>query len=515
MSLRTLYFVISVALMANHSSGQIKIGDNPQNLDGTSLLELESTSKVLVVNRMTTAQMNLLIPLAGALVFNIDESCLHYFDGDTWQNLCDDIADGASISITDNGDGTYTVNDGVVPPFTFDGSAESITTLVSNGDDTYTYTNENNVETTIDLNNLQNQVISTLVDNGDGTFTYTDEANDQTTIDLRNSTSTLVNNNDGTYTYTDEQNNQTIIDINSNRTTIISTLDDNGDGTYTYTDEANTQTILDLNNGASSSISTLIDNRDGTYTYTDENNTQTTFFTGNRNGRHFGDTGSVFFANNTTGDPTQDNDNLFWDNVNKRLGIGTPNPGTALQVQGIIRSFRIGNGTGTSDFPGYHFSRFFNTGMYAPQTNGLGFVVAGTEIIRVTPSQRVGINTTVPQATLHVGGDLIVDGIITTPNGTYKRDQGAINTIRRLVKSKEAVNDDDSTLILTPTVRQVVFKDATLVNEGTLYIFKNLSSEEIRLNQTYIDRSGFSLSTLRRNSVTWLQSDGTQWQQVN
>ncbi len=482
LTIKELIPVVTAILLMNFCIGQIKIGDNPQNLDGTSLLELESTSKVLVVNRMTTAQMNLLTPLAGALVFNVDVNCLHYYDGNTWQNICESNGNEGGLSIVDNGDGTYTVDNGVSLPFTFNGGEETITTLIANQNDTFTYTNENGVETTIDLNAPQNTIVSTLEDNGDGTFTYTDEAN-----------------------------NQTILDLNSGQNSTVSTLVDNGDGSFTYTDENSDQTTFDL----SSTPSTLVDNNDGTFTYTDELGTVTTFFIGNRDGRHFGDAGSVFFANDTTGDPTQDNANLFWDNENKRLGIGLANPRSALQVNGILTTLRIGSGTGGASFPGYHFSTFFNTGMYAPQTDGLGFVVAGTEIIRVTPGQRVGINTTVPQATLHVGGDLIVDGIITTPNGTYKRDQGAINTIRRLVKSKEAVNDDDSTLILTPTVRQVVFKDATLVNEGTLYIFKNLSSEEIRLNQTYIDRSGFSLSTLRRNSVTWLQSDGLQWQQVN
>jgi hypothetical protein len=42
--------------------------------------------------------------------------------------------------------------------------------------------------------------------------------------------------------------------------------------------------------------------------------------------------GSVLFSNGTT--ITQDNANLFWDDTNNRLGIGTATPSTALQVNG-------------------------------------------------------------------------------------------------------------------------------------------------------------------------------------
>jgi len=48
-----------------------------------------------------------------------------------------------------------------------------------------------------------------------------------------------------------------------------------------------------------------------------------------------GTTGSVLFVN-PTGILAQDNDNYFWDNTNKRLGIGTPTPASKLDVVGVI-----------------------------------------------------------------------------------------------------------------------------------------------------------------------------------
>ncbi len=80
------------------ASAQIKIGDNPQNIDPASILELESTSRAFVINRVTTAQMNAIVPLEGAMVYNTDIQCLHYYDGENWLNLCEALG----LTITNN-----------------------------------------------------------------------------------------------------------------------------------------------------------------------------------------------------------------------------------------------------------------------------------------------------------------------------------------------------------------------------------------------------------------------------
>ena len=76
-------------LMINTLSGQVKIGNNPQNLDPASVLELESTTRVLVITRVTDAQMSLINPLPGAVVYNTDQECLHYYNGTQWINICE------------------------------------------------------------------------------------------------------------------------------------------------------------------------------------------------------------------------------------------------------------------------------------------------------------------------------------------------------------------------------------------------------------------------------------------
>ena len=87
--MRTLVLPLLFVLFVSQTlMAQIKIGDNPQNLDPASVLELESTERVLVITRIDSVQMNAIAPQRGALVYNTDANCVHYFDGTAWRSLC-------------------------------------------------------------------------------------------------------------------------------------------------------------------------------------------------------------------------------------------------------------------------------------------------------------------------------------------------------------------------------------------------------------------------------------------
>jgi hypothetical protein len=98
----------------------VKIGENPQSLNNASLLELESNSRVLVLTRVSQAQMTAITPLQGALVYNTDEACIFQYDGTQWVNLCQAF----NVTFVDNGDGTFTFSNGQ-GPITFDGTGVS------------------------------------------------------------------------------------------------------------------------------------------------------------------------------------------------------------------------------------------------------------------------------------------------------------------------------------------------------------------------------------------------------
>ena len=96
----TLFILIFAFFLGVSAKAQIKIGNNPQNIDASSILELESNSKVLVITRINTAEMNTITPNQGALIYNIDTQCIHYYNNTSWVNLCES-ADEASNFTTD------------------------------------------------------------------------------------------------------------------------------------------------------------------------------------------------------------------------------------------------------------------------------------------------------------------------------------------------------------------------------------------------------------------------------
>lgn len=87
MKIKLLILIFFFTTISHFS--QVKVGDNPSSIHASSILELESTDKALVLSRMTNTQMNAITPLHGGLVFNTDENCVFIFDGTSWKNLCD------------------------------------------------------------------------------------------------------------------------------------------------------------------------------------------------------------------------------------------------------------------------------------------------------------------------------------------------------------------------------------------------------------------------------------------
>jgi len=287
---------------------------------------------------------------------------------------------------------------------------------------------------------------------------------------------------------------------------------DNGDGTYT----------IDLGDGPSTfgnppeTITSITDNMDGSYTYNAEDGQEILITTGVLNGNHIGTAGSVFFANRSTGAPFEANEAFFWDNENKRLGIGTNTPSNELHVEGILRSGRISNSFGTAAFPSYHFTGSFNSGMFAPSAGSLALASSGQEVVRVTGGNRVGISVTNPEATLHVGGDLRVDGNILVGGATTSaKSMESSNMIRRVSASTVLLTASDRTLILEGTVRSLVLPEANALNIGQLFIIKDLGGAVTKFNISYRDLENKESSLSKNKGTLWLQSDGLEWQQIN
>ena len=87
--MRSLPLLFLFILFGYHSGlSQVKIGENPHEIDAFSILELESTDRALVITRVTDSEMNGIIPLNGAMVYNTDAKCIFVFEGSVWKSLC-------------------------------------------------------------------------------------------------------------------------------------------------------------------------------------------------------------------------------------------------------------------------------------------------------------------------------------------------------------------------------------------------------------------------------------------
>ncbi|PKA99306.1 hypothetical protein B0O79_3012 [Flavobacteriaceae bacterium MAR_2009_75] len=91
-------FLLIGLLVTTAAQAQVKIGDDPQTIDAASLLELQSSDKVLVITRVDSLQMMTIVPNRGAMVYNTTADCIYYYDGSQWNNLCSAMGEGGNLA---------------------------------------------------------------------------------------------------------------------------------------------------------------------------------------------------------------------------------------------------------------------------------------------------------------------------------------------------------------------------------------------------------------------------------
>lgn len=242
---------------------------------------------------------------------------------------------------------------------------------------------------------------------------------------------------------------------------------------------------------------------------------------------HSGTTGSLFFAG-ASGEPTEDNTQLFWDNTNNRLGVGTDSPTNKFEVTGAIRSQGILNSDGTVTGPSYRFSDDTNTGMYSPAADELGFSVGGIEALNIDETSS---NTTVTiNETLDLDGSVLDENdsagtagqiLSTTATGTdwidetittFESPAGLENTLRY---TDEAGNPTDISSIVrsvngvTPAINGNVAVILSSVTTG-LEASRPVGGVD---SDIYIV-SGEVFPNADRNGIAFIYDDVTGWQEV-
>lgn len=115
----------------------------------------------------------------------------------------------------------------------------------------------------------------------------------------------------------------------------------------------------------------------------------------------------------------QDATNLFWDNTNKRLGIGTNSPTQALDVNGVLR---LRNKSSADSVLGgeIYWSSTYNT-FYGIDTSGSAFVLGGTCTTGGENTSLSGTALFSPSSNNYIAGDGGLVGVGTT-NPQYRLD---------------------------------------------------------------------------------------------
>ncbi|MCL5247099.1 hypothetical protein M4I21_14855 [Cellulophaga sp. 20_2_10] len=222
--------------------------------------------------------------------------------------------------------------------------------------------------------------------------------------------------------------------------------------------------------------------------------------------------GSILFAS-SSGAPDEDNGQLFWDSTNNRLGVGTNTPDNKMQVTGAIRSAGLLNSNGNAGEPAYRFTDDTDTGMYSKNDNELSFTLGSHEALRldrytttqtqVLISERLGIGFDLPENLAYTGVDahstLEVKGSVAT----------AID-----VTTGDLTLDDTHHTIILGGAHNITLPDASTC-KGRIYVIKNPNTLILTATiSTYKSLIGVNISAIASLKTIWVQSDGTNWQQI-
>lgn len=96
MNLLKIVTSICFMFMTTIVYGQIKIGDDVNNINPASLLELESTDQGILPPRLTSPQRDAQTSwVEGHIIYNTTEQCFQFYDGSVWICLRNEANQGA------------------------------------------------------------------------------------------------------------------------------------------------------------------------------------------------------------------------------------------------------------------------------------------------------------------------------------------------------------------------------------------------------------------------------------
>lgn len=269
-----------------------------------------------------------------------------------------------------------------------------------------------------------------------------------------------------------------------------------------------------------------------------------------------GTSGSVLFVD-SSGNLAEDNSNLFWDDGNDKLGIGTDSPSYELDVVDLSSTpstmIRIGSDTASSSFGYMSFSKgqtidslnrsaqltiaagavnriaeinFTETQSlrdiatiraFTSATSDLRFLVGGDEKMRIEDGGNVGIGTSSPSNLLDVDGTIsVIDQVTGTRRMALDYDTGGGSII---VDSTDDLRlGTRSTNVLVIDGDNTVEASTLVLNQGQVGIRQNSPSAMLDIVNGASTDIGLEINgaaSQSANLTEWKNSGGTTLSHVN
>ncbi|MCX2719241.1 hypothetical protein [Lentiprolixibacter aurantiacus] len=100
-----------------------------------------------------------------------------------------------------------------------------------------------------------------------------------------------------------------------------------------------------------------------------------------------------------------------------------------------------------------------------------------------------------------------------TPNSTLQVT-GAVSLPIRSTSSSTTLGNNDYTLVMNVGNLTITLPAANSCT-GRIYILKNISANDNFTSINYIKANGNLDNKIKKERIVWLQSDGTNWHQIN
>lgn len=105
---KNLVIAFVAVFTCNLAQAQVKFGDNKATINPNSLLEMESTSKGMLLPRLTQLQRDAMTAVPeGMVVFNTTDSCINQYNRGKWNSLCETGAFCDMVLVGDADDATF------------------------------------------------------------------------------------------------------------------------------------------------------------------------------------------------------------------------------------------------------------------------------------------------------------------------------------------------------------------------------------------------------------------------